>query len=378
MPRIALEQLGKTYPLEKGGKAVGLREVSLMVEPGELLAVVGPSGSGKTTLLRLIAGLEAPSVGRILFDGQEMTRIPPERRGVGMVFQRGALFPHLTAAGNLALGLRLQRRPEKEIATRVREVAGVLGIEGLLDRLPGALSSGERQRVALGRALTTRPAVLLLDEPLAALDAPLRAQLRREIARLRGREDLTLIHVTHDQDEALSLGDRVAVLRQGTLQQVGAPAELQARPSSAFVAGFIGSPPMNLFPGRLIREKGVAMWEAVEGQDEPVRFSMPSHVTAQLDAAGLLPVTLGLRAEDVRVAANVEPGRPTVFEARVESIEMAGGKLMAVLKRGTWTFLADAGVAGQGDLRSGRTRTVVLRLDQACWFDGTSGRRLWP
>jgi len=331
MPQITLERLRKTFPGGKEGEVVALRDFTLAIEAGELLTVVGPSGSGKTTLLRLIAGLERPSDGRILFNGRDLAAVPPERRGVGMVFQRGALFPHLSAAENLALGLRLQRLPSREIQARVGEVAARLGIEALLGRLPGALSAGERQRVALGRALAARPAVLLLDEPLAALDAPLRSQLRREIARLRGAGGLTIIHVTHDQDEALSLGMRVAVMQQGVLLQVGPPQRLLDQPENAFVAGFMGSPPLNLLTGRLVREDGGLLLVVGGGEPGGFKLKLPADVASRFAREADAAVTLGLRVEDVRIVPDDSVASGPRFQAEVECLEMAGRRWLASL-----------------------------------------------
>jgi len=376
MPQIALERLGKTFPDGKEGEVVALHDFTLAIEAGELLVVVGPSGSGKTTLLRLIAGLERPSDGRILFNGRDMAAVPPERRGVGMVFQRGALFPHLSAAENLALGLRLQRLPPRQIQARVGEVAARLGIEALLGRLPGALSAGERQRVALGRALATRPAVLLLDEPLTALDAPLRSQLRREIARLRGADGLTIIHVTHDQDEALSLGMRVAVMRQGVLLQVGPPQRLLDEPENAFVAGFMGSPPLNLLTGRLVREEGGLVLVVGGGEAGGFKVKLPAEAAGRFAREADGAVTLGLRIEDVRIVPDDSVAAGPMFRAEVECLEMAGRRRLASLKCGPQRLLAEAGAAG--GLEPGQRRLAMVCLERACWFDTATGRRLWP
>jgi ABC-type sugar transport system ATPase subunit len=221
-----------------------LRGIDLAVEPGELVAVLGASGSGKSTLLRMIAGLEPADAGRVLIDGRDQAAVPPPRRGVAMVFQSFALFPHLSVERNIGFGLRARR--EADAAVRVREAARAVQLDGLLDRRPGELSGGERQRVALARALAARPRVLLLDEPLSNLDAQLRASTRTEIRRLQERTGVTTLHVTHDQDEALALGHRVAVLRDGRVEQVGTPDEIWERPASTWVARFVGTPPMNL------------------------------------------------------------------------------------------------------------------------------------
>ena len=242
VPRIEFQQVNKSFE----GK-LALHDLNLTVEDGEYLALVGPSGSGKTTTLRLLAGLEIPDHGRILVDGRDLARTPPDQRGVALVFQGHALFPHLTVRENLGLNLKLRRIPTSEAAARVKTVAESLGLASFLNRLPEQLSGGEKQRVALGRALVGRPQVLLLDEPLSDLDAPLRTTLRAELRHTARTQHLTVLHVTHDQREALALGNRVAVLQNGNLEQLGTPAEIYERPASRFVAGFIGEPPMNLW-----------------------------------------------------------------------------------------------------------------------------------
>ena len=226
------------------GRVEALRGVDLAVEPGELVAVLGASGSGKSTLLRAIAGLEPPDGGRVLIDGDDQADVPPPRRGVAMVFQSFALFPHLSVERNIGFGLRARREPDA--AERVLEAARAVQLDGVLDRRPGELSGGERQRVALARALAARPRVLLLDEPLSNLDAQLRASTRTEIRRLQERTGVTTLYVTHDQDEALALGHRVAVLREGRVEQVGTPDDIWERPASTWVARFVGTPPMNV------------------------------------------------------------------------------------------------------------------------------------
>jgi len=242
MVEVVLERVDKTYP----GGVSAVSGLTLTIGSGEALTLVGPSGSGKTTTLRLIAGLEAPTRGLIRLAGRVINRVPPHQRDVGMVFQRPALYPHLTVRDNLAFGLSLRqggwlfgptRAVRAEIARRVGELAGLLRIEDLLERRPAELSGGEQQRVALGRALVRRPSVLLLDEPFSGLDSGLRAEMRREMHLLRRQFPVTMIHVTHDQEEALALGDRVAVLDRGRLQQVTSPAELLAQASTRVVAG---------------------------------------------------------------------------------------------------------------------------------------------
>jgi ABC-type sugar transport system ATPase subunit len=241
MAAIALEHLDKRYA--NGFHAV--RDLSLDVADGELLVVVGPSGSGKSTVLRMIAGLEAVTSGRIVIGGRDVTALPPQARDIAMVFQSYALYPHMTVRENLAFGLTVRKQPNDVIAERVAAAAESLGLTPLLDRKPAQLSGGQRQRVALGRAIVREPAAFLFDEPLSNLDARLRVATRAELARLHQRLGATMVYVTHDQVEAMTLGTRVAVMHEGVLQQVAAPMTLYREPANVFVAGFIGTPQMN-------------------------------------------------------------------------------------------------------------------------------------
>lgn len=239
MARVTLANVCKHFPAPNGPRVTAVKDLSLSVARGELLAVVGPSGCGKTTTLRLIAGLETPESGTIALDDEPVNSVEPGRREIAMVFQRDALFPHLTAWENLAFGLKLRGVARAEIISRTQRVAELLSVTDCLMRKPGELSSGQRQRVALGRALVRQPKVLLLDEPFANLDAPLRREMRRELLRLHREQALTVILVTHDQAEAMAMGQRVAVMRGGALEQLATPAELHAHPATPFVAEFL-------------------------------------------------------------------------------------------------------------------------------------------
>ena len=251
MSNVTLTDLRKSF----GGLEV-IKGVDLRIEPGEFCVFVGPSGCGKSTLLRMIAGLEEVTSGGIEIDGTDVTAREPSERGVAMVFQSYALYPHLTVRENIGFGLSLARRPKSEIAERVDEVARVLQLERLLDRKPKALSGGQRQRVAIGRCIIRSPKVFLFDEPLSNLDAALRSQMRIELTELHERLGATMIYVTHDQVEAMTMADKIVVLNQGRIEQVGTPMDLYERPATPFVAGFIGSPKMNLFEGDIAREMG--------------------------------------------------------------------------------------------------------------------------
>src|SRR3989449_3365971 len=249
MARVELEHVDKVYP----GGTHALTDFTLAIADGELVVLVGPSGCGKSTVLRLIAGLEDATAGTIRIGERAVNELPPQERNVAMVFQDYALYPYLSARGNLEFPLKMRRLGRDEMRQRVERVAGLLDITALLDRLPKQLSGGQRQRVAMGRALVREPSVFLLDEPLSNLDAKLRVQVRAEIKELQQRTRTTMIYVTHDQVEAMTLGDRVAVLDRGRLQQIAPPGALYERPTNVVVASFIGNPPMNLFPARVAR-----------------------------------------------------------------------------------------------------------------------------
>jgi len=259
MSKVELKNVSKVY----GGSVVAARNINLSVADRELLVLVGPSGCGKSTVLRMVAGLEEITEGEILFDGQVVNDLSPKERNIAMVFQNYALYPHMNVYDNMAFALKLRKYPKEEIHKRVMEAASILGIEELLKRKPKALSGGQRQRVALGRAIVRKPNVFLFDEPLSNLDAKMRVQMRTEIRRLNLDIETTMIYVTHDQIEAMTLGDRLAVMNKGEIMQVGTPLELYSRPANMFVAAFIGSPAMNFFDAEIIGGEGSA--EGISG-----------------------------------------------------------------------------------------------------------------
>ena len=320
MARLALENVSKRF-----GEVLAVDGVDLEVEHGEFVVFVGPSGCGKSTMLRMISGLESVSEGRILIGGVDVTSVAPSRRGVAMVFQSYALFPHMTAAENIGFGLRLARVPKEEIARRVSEVASTLQIEALLGRYPRELSGGQRQRVAIGRSIIRDPQVFLFDEPLSNLDAALRVRMRLEIARLRDRLDATMVYVTHDQTEAMTLADRIVVFNHGRIEQIGAPVELYDAPANLFVAGFIGAPAMNFVP---------AMIESRVENRRQVRFGSVSLALADGREAPPGPVTFGVRPEHLAVASEAEAD----FRGRVEIVEKLGAESLVYLQTG---FSAD-------------------------------------
>ena len=350
--------------------------VDLEVADGAFLTIVGPSGSGKTTLLRLIAGLEAADGGSIRIGGRSVGDLGPRARDVAMVFQDSALMPHLTVFENLAFGLRARRRPAREIAASVGAMAAMLELDGHLGRHPATLSGGQRRRVALGRALVRRPAVLLLDEPLAALDAPLRASARGDLAELHRRLGTTTLLVTHDQAEALALGDRVAVLDRGRVAQVGPPAEVYDRPASRFVAEFVGSPPASILPASIeVREGRLRLTIA----DADLVLSLPESAawTVPLAARGSGPIDLGLRPEFVRVDdGQADPAGMPAVTARVDRLEPLGHETWATLALGPRTLRAR--LDPRRSIAVGDRVRVRLDLARALWFDPGSGAILGP
>jgi ABC-type sugar transport system ATPase subunit len=320
LAQVAFESLTKRYP----GGAVGLADFTLTVDDGELLVVVGPSGCGKSTLLRLLAGLEAPTAGTIRIGGRVVNELSPQARNVAMVFQDYALYPHMTVRGNLEFPLRMRGLPADAVRARADEVAALLEITPLLERRPRQLSGGQRQRVAMGRALVREPSVFLLDEPLSNLDARLRVSVRAEVGELQRRTRTTMLYVTHDQVEAMTLGHRVAVLDRGRLQQVAPPRELYERPASAFVAGFIGNPPMSLFPTRAERDASGRLAIAIGDQRVPVPEAHPAHAVVAAKPASVR--SAGLRAEALGPAI---PGAAAAIDASVDYVENLGHEALA-------------------------------------------------
>jgi sn-glycerol 3-phosphate transport system ATP-binding protein len=305
MARVAFDRATKVYP----GPVVALDGLTLDVADGEFLILVGPSGCGKSTALRMVAGLERISDGTISIGGRVVNDVPPKDRDIAMVFQNYALYPHMTVEKNLAFGLRQRRTKPDEVRRMVDEISRMLGLEDLLRRRPGQLSGGQRQRVAMGRALVREPQVFLLDEPLSNLDAKLRVQMRAELKRLHERVGVTTIYVTHDQVEAITLGERIAVLSDGILQQVGPPQSVYDHPANVFVAGFIGSPPMNLLEGT------ASAGRVVVGDVELDRVRAPDG-----------PVLVGIRPEGLRPVGHEHAG--AAFDVGIDVVEPLGDEVL--------------------------------------------------
>ncbi len=407
MASVTFDQVSKQY----ANGAYGIRDISLEVADGELLVLVGPSGCGKSTALRCVAGLEEVTHGHLLIGERSVEKLPPKDRDVAMVFQNYALYPHMTVRQNIGFALKLAGRPKAEIAQRVDEVARSLQLEQWLDRKPAQLSGGQRQRVAMGRAIVRDPAVFLMDEPLSNLDAKLRVQVRTEIARLQRSLDTTTIYVTHDQTEAMTMGDRVAVLRDGRLQQVAPPEQLYTDPDNTFVAAFIGSPAMSLVEGTIEASSGSGLDKGglavrLGSQTLPIPDSLLARRPALQGMVGA-EVVVGIRPEDVQAhdIGRREGDVMAPLQAHVDLRESLGSELLVhmridarpALTDDTRTVAADAdphavavleqqasegraAVIGRFDPRSGvQADTDVLvgvRVDGLHYFDATTGQAI--
>jgi multiple sugar transport system ATP-binding protein len=380
---IELQSVSKSYTEEK----VAVKELSLEIGDGEFLVLVGPSGCGKSTLLRMIAGLETVTSGRILIAGRDVTEVEPRRRDIAMVFQSYALYPHMTVVENLSFGLRLAKVPKAERKKRVDDVMHLLRLEELGKRKPGQLSGGQRQRVAMGRAMVREPTAFLMDEPLSNLDAKLRTTMRGELARLHERLGVTTVYVTHDQTEAMTLGQRVAVIRDGVLQQVGTPQELFERPRNTFVAAFVGSPAINLVE-----------CPVVEGAIQFCGQRLPC--PPDLLGAGKDRIVLGIRPTDLRPPEQASSDSPRV-SGKILVAENLGAEIHVVFPVDGQPVYVDvpqsgespaagderlldapagseftAVLAGRQDLRPGREIELTFNIEDALLFDAASGEAL--
>jgi multiple sugar transport system ATP-binding protein len=364
MPSVSFEHVSKRF-----GEATVVEDFTLDVADGELLVLVGGSGSGKSTILRMLAGLETVTAGTIRIDGRDVTALPPRERDVAMVFQDYGLYPHMTARENLSLGLRLKKVPRQEIERRIAWAGGILGLEPLLDRKPKQLSGGQRQRVAMGRAMVREPKVFLFDEPLSNLDAGLRAQMRIEIGSLQRRLNTTTVYVTHDQVEAMTLGDRIVVLADSRIQQVGLPIEIYRAPANRFVAGFIGTPRMNFVEGSLQQEENGLVFTA---EGARVKVLRPPLITVRTSE----PVTLGVRPEDLVIDSTSDRSEGPTDNAllgRVVLVERLGGSTNVHFDAGPHRMMASASSDPAADI--GEEITVRMRSERVHLF-GVDGRSL--
>jgi ABC-type sugar transport system ATPase subunit len=361
MARIELQQLRRVF-----GKQVAVDELNLRIGDGELLVLLGPSGCGKTTTMNMIAGLTEPTSGNIAFDGQDVTRQPPHHRNIAMVFQSSLLYPHLTARQNIAMSLKRSGMSAADVAARIDWSAGILDIARLLDKMPSELSGGERQRVATAKAIVRQPACFLLDEPLAALDAALRLTLRSELVNLQKRLHTTMVYVTHDQTEAMTMGDRIGVMRGGRLQQIGTPDEIYYRPENLFVAGFVGSPPMNFFAGRIEAADGAPVFAA-----GPMRTKLPAGYRGTQPGGA---VTLAVRPGHVRVQSTADPA---AMPATVFALEHLGMESVLILDAPDHSKIR-AVVEPRFKADVGDTLHIVPDAAQALLFDPATERAIPP
>jgi ABC-type sugar transport systems, ATPase components len=357
MARIALENVDKTY----ANGFVAARNLSLEIADGELLVLVGPSGSGKSTVLRMMAGLERVSGGTIRIGERDVTELPPKERDIAMVFQNYALYPHMTVRQNLGFGLSIRKQPAAMIDQRVRTVAASLGLDALLDRKPAQLSGGQRQRVALGRAIVREPLAFLFDEPLSNLDAQLRVETRVELARLHRKLGATMVYVTHDQSEALTLGDRIAVLRDGVLQQLATPMDLYTKPANRFVAGFIGSPGMNFLEGTLGRDGRVSIFTAPD-----LRLELPGESLPQTGK-----VVLGVRPQHLTVGG----GGDGSLRGEVGVVEPMGNEQIVYVTLASGSRVV-AVAPPEPAVKPGEAVSIAVRSDAVHFFDAETGTRI--
>jgi ABC-type sugar transport system ATPase subunit len=364
MAAVALNCVTKVYP--NGVAAV--RELSLAVSEGELLVLMGPSGCGKTTILRLIAGLEQVTSGEVEIGGKQATHWPPHRRNVAMMFQRPALYPHLTVLDNLQFGVRMREGKRGIKPQEVQETARILQVEELLQRRPAELSGGQQQRVALGRAILRRPHAFLLDEPLSNLDERLRHELKQELHLLQRRLGATMLYVTHDPSEAMSLADRIAVLRQGRLEQAGPAPELYGRPANRFVAALLGTPAMNFLDGEVSGE-GTAWWFGTAD----CRLALSSELAARWSAFRGRPLTLGVRPEILMVSRKADATSASL-KMTVMLVEKPGDRTLATLRREPWTLT----MSDRPDLplREGEAVEIEIDMAKTHLFDRESGMAL--
>jgi multiple sugar transport system ATP-binding protein len=371
MASVNLQSVYKVYP---GAERPSVDNVNLEIRDEEFLVLVGPSGCGKSTTLRMVAGLEDISKGTISIDSRVVNDVPPKDRDIAMVFQNYALYPHMTVYNNMAFGLKLKGYPKEEIHKRVMEAAKMLSIEEYLERKPKALSGGQRQRVAVGRAIVRKPKVFLFDEPLSNLDAKLRVQMRNEISKLSARLKTTMIYVTHDQVEAMTMGDRIVVMKDGVIQQVDDPITLYDHPKNKFVAGFIGSPPMNFLDGRLIEEGGAMFFD--DGNSR-LRLSDAKAAAVKADSPPQ-EVTIGIRPEDFYDPDHIRSGDMGDLQdlaATVENVEPMGAEAYVYLTTGKSAIVARVDPHVKAEIE--QRKVLKVNMAKAHFFErGDMGRSL--
>lgn len=371
MATVSLQHVYKEYPSDKGAPVVAVTDFCLDIKDREFVVFVGPSGCGKSTTLRMIAGLEEISRGDVYIGDRRINDVPPKDRDIAMVFQNYALYPHMSVYDNMAFGLKLRKVPKEEIKKRVNDAAAILGIESYLDRKPKALSGGQRQRVAVGRAIVRQPKVFLFDEPLSNLDAKMRVQMRTEITKLHQRLQATMIYVTHDQVEAMTMGTRIVVMKDGVIQQADAPLHLYHQPQNAFVAGFLGSPQMNLIAGNLQKDAdGVVFREGGKGSIVLKLGSRPgteSYIGKE--------VTLGVRPEDCDAIFDENAKAEAFFQAVVELVEPMGAETYLYITTGQHSLISRSHAA-LDQTHVGRRLRFSVNCEKIHLFDTASGSRI--
>ena len=369
MASVRLENVKKIYE----GDVVAVHEMNFVVNEKEFVVLVGPSGCGKSTTLRMIAGLEEVTSGDVFIDGKKVNDVPPKDRDIAMVFQNYALYPHMSVYENMAFGLKLRKFPKKDIDERVREAASILGIEEYLDRKPKALSGGQRQRVAVGRAIVRKPKVFLFDEPLSNLDAKLRVQMRTEISKLHRRLGATMIYVTHDQTEAMTMADKIVLMKDGFVQQIDAPLDIYAKPNNKFVAGFIGSPSMNFLEGSIEKGRGLFFVEKDGGARLPVHKKDDGRLKGFVGQS----ISLGIRPESIQV---FEPGKSagpkTKVRVAVELVEPMGNEIYLYFTTRNKSSQFVARVPSEKKLTVGKPLELLFDMTQAHYFDHQSEKAI--
>ena len=374
MAKVSLQHVYKIYAGDGGRDVTAVTDVNLEIADREFVVLVGPSGCGKSTTLRMVAGLEEISKGNVYIDDRRVNDVPPKDRDIAMVFQNYALYPHMSVYDNLAFGLKLRKFPKPEIRKRVGDAAAILGIEDLLERRPKALSGGQRQRVAVGRAIVRQPKVFLFDEPLSNLDAKMRVQMRTEITKLHQRLQATMIYVTHDQVEAMTMGDRIVVMNGGVVQQIDTPLKLYNEPENLFVAGFLGSPPMNFLNGTLKLDRDALVFREIDDGTVEVRFPAGERVAAR-ELVGK-SVILGIRPEDIEIAKfSAHDEANASFPAIVDIVEPMGAETNLYLQTGAHTVVCRSDRA-LDHREAGHRFQFELNSSKAHLFDPGSGRRI--
>lgn len=369
MANVSIRDLVKIYAGSgKNPDVEAVKKINLEVKDREFMVLVGPSGCGKSTTLRMIAGLEDITKGEIAIGERVVNNVLPKNRDIAMVFQNYALYPHMTVFENMAFGLKLQKRPKAEIIERVNKAADILGIESMLERKPKALSGGQRQRVAVGRAIVRNPKVFLFDEPLSNLDAKMRVSMRTEISKLHARLDATMIYVTHDQVEAMTMGDRICVMKDGDIMQVDEPLQLYNHPKNMFVAGFIGSPPMNFINGKLLSEGGKTVFEENKTEGTPIRLVLSERLAQNAASYMGKHVVFGIRPEDIAdIKMNPDAHSDFVSKATVEVSEPMGAETFLYLSSGAHSFIAKVHSSDRYEIQQGVE--LYFEMEKAHLFD---------